>query len=175
MEAQVDTVEQSAEAYEPAAKPRRGMRGLVLLLMVLGSLGAGGAAGALGLLAPAYDLALGRGGAGAAPVPVFHTLPEFHVAIDAISDYQASAPAALGRYLRAVVQLEVDGDRRSRIEALEPRIVDALLTFLHALNERDLASIRSLDRLKAQMLHRVRQVAGDDAVREVLITDFTVM
>jgi flagellar FliL protein len=175
MEAQVDTVEQSAETYEAAAKPRRGTRGLLLLLLVLGSLAAGGAAGGLGLLAPVYDLALGRGVAGAAPAPVFHTLPEFHVAIDALSDYQASAPAALGRYLRAVVQLEVDGDRRARVEALEPRIVDALLTFLHALNERDLASIRSLDRLKAQMLHRVRQVTGDDTVRDVLITDFAVM
>ena len=174
MQAPVDTVEQSAEAYEAAAKPGRRTRGLMLSCLILGSLGAGGAAGALGLLAPVYDLALGRGVAGTAPA-VFHALPEFHVAIDALSDYQASAPASLGRYLRAVVQLEVEADRRAQIEALQPRIVDALLTFLHALNERDLAAIRSLDRLKAQMLHRVRQVTGDDAVRGVLITDFAVL
>jgi len=174
MEEQVDKAEQSAEAYEAAPKPGRRTRGLVLWCLILGSLAAGGAAGALGLLAPVYDLALGRSVAGAGPA-VFHTLPEFHVAIDALSDYQASSPASLGRYLRAVVQLEVEADRRAQIEAQEPRIVDALLTFLHALNERDLAAIRSLDRLKAQMLHRVRQVTGDDAVRGVLITDFAVM
>ena len=174
MEAPVDTVEQSAEAYEAAAKPGRRTRGLMLSCLILGSLAAGGAAGALGLLAPVYDLALGRSVAGAGPAGC-HTLPEFHVAIDALSDYQASSPASLGRYLRAVVQLEVEADRRAQIEALQPRIVDALLTFLHALNERDLAAIRSLDRLKAQMLHRVRQVTGDDAVRGVLITDFAVL
>jgi flagellar basal body-associated protein FliL len=174
MEAQADTVEQSGEAYEAAKKPARRTRGLMLACLILGSLAAGGAGGALGLLAPLYDLALRRAGAGTA-APVFHTLPEFYVAIDALSDYRAAAPAALGRYLRAVVQLEVAPDQTARIEALQPRIVDALLTFLHALNERDLATIRSLDRLKAQMLHRVRQVSGDDAVRGVLITDFAIM
>ena len=174
MEAPVDTVEQSGEAYEAAAKPGRRTRGLMLSCLILASLAAGGAAGALGLLAPVYDLAFKRAGAGTAP-PVFHTLPEFHVAIDALSDYRASSPASLGRYLRAVVQLEVEADRKERIEALQPRIVDALLTFLHALNERDLAAIRSLDRMKAQMLHRVRQVTGDDAVRGVLITDLAIM
>jgi flagellar FliL protein len=175
METQVDTVEGSAEAYAAAPKPKRGARGLLLLLLILGSLATGAAAGVLGLLAPAYDLALGRGAAGAAPIPAFHTLPEFHVAIDALSDYRAAAPASFGRHLRAVVQLEVEPDRRDRVVALEPRIVDALLTFLHALDERDLASMRSLDRLKAQMLHRVRKVVGEDAVRDVLITDLAIM
>jgi flagellar basal body-associated protein FliL len=175
MEAQVDTVEESAEAYQAAAKPRGGVRALTLVFLLLGSLAAGGAIGALGLLAPVYDLVLARGAAGTPSAPVFFTLPEFHVAIDAFSDYQASTPAELGRYLRAVVQLEVEADQRSQVEALQPRIIDALLTFLHALNERDLASTRSLDRLKAQMLHRVRQVTGDDAVRGILITDFAIM
>jgi hypothetical protein len=174
MEAQADTVEQSGEAYAAATKPARRTKGLVLACLILGSLAAGGAAGALGLLAPLYGLAREWQHRGTAS-PVFHALPEFHVAIDALSDYRAPAPAALGRYLRAVVQLEVAADQRARIEALQPRIVDALLGFLHALGERDLAAIRSLDRLKAQMLHRVREVTGDDAVRGVLITDFAIM
>jgi flagellar FliL protein len=175
MESQVDTVEESGDAYEAAAKPKRGARVLTLLFLIIGSLGTGGAIGALGLLAPVYDLALRRGNDGTAAAPAFVTLPEFNVAIDALADYQASSPAELDRHLRTVVQLEVDADRRAYVEALQPRVVDALLGFLHALNERDLASIRSLDRLKAQMLHRVRQVTGDDAVQGILITDFMVM
>ena len=63
----------------------------------------------------------------------------------------------------------------AHVNALQPRIVDALLTFLHALDQRDVGSARSLDRLKAQMLHRVRQVTGDDAVRGVLITEFALL
>jgi hypothetical protein len=89
-------------------------------------------------------------------------------------DQTASAPA-FGRHLRAVVQLEVEPARVAHVDALQPRIVDALLTFLHALDQRDVGSARSLDRLKAQMLHRVRQVAGDAAVRGVLITEFALL
>jgi flagellar basal body-associated protein FliL len=175
MEAQVDTVTESDEIYEAVVKPKRGVRGLLLVLLIVGSIAAGGAAGALGLLAPLHALALGHG-ATATPSPtVFHALPEFYVAIDALSEYQASAPRSSGRHLRAVVQLEVGAEEQRRIEALQPRIVDALLTFLHALNEHDLASVRSLDRLKAQMLHRVRQVTGNEAVRGVLITDLAVL
>jgi flagellar FliL protein len=174
MEPQVGTVEGSGEAYDAAAKPRRGIRGLALLFLILGSLAAGGGIGASGLLASAYESALAHPGTRAPAAPVFVTLPEFNVAIGALSGYQA-VPAELGRHLRAVVQLEIEADLRSQVEALQPRIVDAVLAFLHALDERDLASIRSLDRLKAQMLHRVRLVTGDGAVRGVLITDFTVV
>ena len=63
----------------------------------------------------------------------------------------------------------------AQVDALQPRIVDVLLTFLHALDQRDVSSVWSLDRLKAQMLHRVRQVTGDDAVRGVLITELVLL
>ena len=147
----------------------------MLLLLIPGALIAGGAAGAFGLLAPIYDLVAGRNAVATPDAPVFYALPEFRVVLDAVSEYRPSSPASPGRHLRAVVQLEVEADRRSEVEALQPRIVDILLTFLHALDEHDLASIRSLHRLKAQMLHRVRQVTGDDAVRGVLITELAVL
>jgi flagellar FliL protein len=175
MEARVDTDTESAQAYEAAAKPKRGARGLTLLFLIVGALGAGGAAGAFGLLAPIYDLATGHNAAAMSAAPVFYALPEFRVVLDTISEYRPSSPVPLGRHLRAVMQLEVVADRTSQVDALQPRIVDVLLTFLHALDEHDLASIRGLHRLKAQMLHRVRQVTGDDAVRSLLITELTVL
>lgn len=174
MEPQVGTVEGAGEAYDAAAKPRRGIRGLMLLFLIVGSVAAGGGIGASGLLASVYESALAHRGARSPAAPMFVTLPELNVAIGALSGYQA-AQAERGRHLRAVVQLEIEADLRSQVEALQPRIVDTVLTFLHALDERDLASIRSLDRLKAQMLHRVRQVTGDEAVRGVLITDFAIL
>lgn len=172
-------VKEPAETYEAATKPRRSARPLLLVCLVVGSIAVGGAAGALGLLAPIHKLVIhdrmaGREAAATPPATVFYALPEFRIAIGGPADGQTAAPA-FSRHLRAVVQLEVEAARTAHVEALQPRIVDALLTFLHALDQRDVGSARSLDRLKAQMLHRVRQVAGDDAVRGVLITEFAIL
>jgi flagellar basal body-associated protein FliL len=168
-------VTEPAETYEAASKPGRTARPLLLICLVLGSIAAGGTAGALGLLAPIHDLVSGRDAAATPPAPVFYALPEFGVAIGSPTADQTSSAPAFDRHLRAVVQLEVEAARIPDVDALQPRIVDALLTFLHALDQRDVGSARSLDRLKAQMLHRVRQVTGDDAVRSVLITEFAVL
>jgi flagellar FliL protein len=165
-------VTEPAETYEAATKPGRSARPLLLVCVVLGSIAAGGAAGALGLLAAIHDLVSGHDTTAMPSAPVFYALPEFGVAI---GDGQTSSSPAFGPHLRAVVQLEVEAARLPDVDALQPRIVDALLTFLHALDQRDVGSARSLDRLKAQMLHRVRQVTGDDAVRGVLITEFAVL
>ena len=167
-------VTERAETYEAAAKPGRSARPLLLIGLVLGSIALGSAAGALGLLAPIHDLISGGEAAATPPAPVFYALPEFSIAIGALADDQASAPA-FGRHLRAVVQLEVEAAQMAQVDALQPRIVDVLLTFLHALDQRDVSSVWSLDRLKAQMLHRVRQVTGDDAVRGVLITELVLL
>jgi flagellar protein FliL len=117
----------------------------------------------------------GREAAATPPAPAFYALPEFRIAIGALADDQTLPAPAFGRNLRAVVQLEVEAASMAHVDALQPRIVDTLLTFLHALDQRDVGSARSLDRLKAQMLHRVRQVTGDDAVRGVLITEFALL
>jgi flagellar basal body-associated protein FliL len=168
-------VTEPAETYEAASKPRRSARPLLLICLVLGSIAVGSAAGALGLLAPIHDLMSGGEAVATPPVPVFYALPEFRIAIGALADNQTSPAPAFGRNLRAVVQLEVEAARMAHVDALQPRIVDTLLTFLHALDQRDVGSAWSLDRLKAQMLHRVRQVTGDDAVRGVLITEFALL
>jgi flagellar protein FliL len=168
-------VTEPAETYEVATKPRRSGRPLLLICLVLGSIAVGGAAGALGLLAPVHDLISAREATTTPPAPAFHPLPEFRIAVGALADDQASAAPAFGRHLRAVVQLEVEAAQLHHVEALQPRIVDVLLTFLHALDQRDVGSVRNLERLKAQMLHRVRQVTGNDAVRAILITELVLM
>lgn len=164
-----------AETYEAATKPKRSSRPLLLLGLMLGSTAVGGAAGALGLLAPLHELVPGRAAEAMAPAPVFYALPEFRIAIGAAADDQSSPAPPFGRHLRAVVQLEVEAARMAHVDAVQPRIVDVLLTFLHAVDARDVGSVRNLDRLKAQMLHRVREVTGDDAVRGVLITELMLL
>jgi len=168
-------VTEPAQTYEAAAPQRRGARPLLLACLVVGSIAIGSAAGALGLLAPIHGLMSGRKAAATPPAPVFYALPEFQIALGVLADHGGVPSPELGRHLRAVVQLEVEEARMAHVDALQPRIVDALLAFLHALDQRDVGSARSLDRLKAQMLHRVRQVTGDDAVRGVLITEFALL
>jgi flagellar FliL protein len=174
-------VTQPAETYEAATRHRRGAGPWLLVCLVLASIAVGSAAGALGLLAPLHDLVLehdlvsAREAAATPPDAVFYALPEFHIAIGPLPDDRTPSASAPSRYLRATVQLEVDEARLPDVEALQPRIVDTLLAFLHALDQRDVGSARSLDRLKAQMLHRVREVAGDASVRAVLITEFALL
>jgi flagellar basal body-associated protein FliL len=168
-------VTEPAETYEAATRRRRSTGPLLLICLVVGSIAIGGAAGALGLLAPIHDLVSAREAAETTPDPVFYALPEFRIAIGPPADDRTASAPASGRHLRAIVQLEVEEARMPHVEALQPRIIDALLTFLHALDQRDVGSARSLDRLKAQMLHRVRQVAGDDSVHAVLITEFALL
>jgi flagellar basal body-associated protein FliL len=164
-----------AETYEAAAKPRRRAGPWLLIGLVLGSIAVGSAAGALGLLVPLHDLVSAHEATATPSDPVFYALPEFHVVIGPAADDRAASAPVSGRHLRATVQLEVEEAGMPHVEALQPRIVDALLTFLHALDQRDVGTARSLDRLKAQMLHRVREVAGDDSVRAVLITEFALL
>jgi flagellar FliL protein len=167
-------VTEPAETYEAAPKPGRSARPLLLICLVLGSIAVGGTAGALGLLAPLLGLTWGPKAAATPPAPLFYALPEFQIALGDPADGRTPA-AAVGRHLRAVVQLEVEAARMPDVDALQPRIVDVLLAFLHALDQRDVGAPQSLDRLKAQMLHRVRHVTGDGAVRAVLITEFALL
>jgi flagellar basal body-associated protein FliL len=151
---------------------RGGRRWLLALGLAVALGGASAAAGALGYLAPLLRPLMDLRAGPERPIPTFHALPEFRVPLGPLSEFDSASPA---RQLRAVVQLEIAPGRATAIAALQPRIVDTLIAFLHALRERDFASPYGLDRLKAQMLYRVREVAGEDAVHSVLITEIAVL
>jgi flagellar basal body-associated protein FliL len=167
--------EEQPEAVEPAPQARGSRRWLLALGLTCGLGGASAAAGALGYLAPVLRPFVDLHAGPAQAMPVFHALPEFRVPLGPLSEAEARSASPAGRQLRAVVQLEIAPDHARAIAALQPRIVDTLLAFLHALRERDFANPYGLDRLKAQMLYRVRQVAGEDAVHGVLITELAVL
>lgn len=168
------SVEQD-RAAQAANPPKRSLRWLAVLVLAVLALSGGSAAGALGYLAPVHVFLSGLRPAPREPLPVFYALPAFRLPLDGLSNLDASSPASGGRHLKAIVQLEVAPTRLAHVEALQPRIVDTLITFLRVLNERDIVGAYGLNRLKAQILHRVREVAGEDAVRSVLITEFVIL
>lgn len=160
---------------EPAGK--KGKLGLILGL--LGALGLGGAgfyATRSGMVDPGALLggrgeghaeASGHGGtagdgeagvAGAAFVPIEPILVSL-------------GPEAHAKHLRFSAQIEVAPEQAEAVAGVMPRIVDALNTYLRAVEVRDLEDPAALTRLRAQMLRRVQTVTGAGQVNDLLITE----
>lgn len=76
------------------------------------------------------------------------------------------------RHLRFAASLEVERSAMNAVARLMPRILDVLNSYLSALEPETLTAPGTLLRLRAQMLRRVRIVAGEDDVRDLLITEF---
>lgn len=81
-------------------------------------------------------------------------------------------PGSSRRLLRIVMQLDVVPAHAEAVEEIKPRIADILNSYLRALLVEDFEAPAAMTRLRAQMLHRVRVVAGQDAVRDLLILEF---
>ena len=78
------------------------------------------------------------------------------------------------RQLRLALSVETSKEYAEKVELMKPRMLDALNTLLRAMNERELTEPAGLDRLRAQMLRRVRIAADPTAVKDLLITEFVV-
>ncbi|MGM0585676.1 MAG: flagellar basal body-associated FliL family protein [Pseudomonadota bacterium] len=81
-------------------------------------------------------------------------------------------PSAGARHLRLAAALDVAPGETERIGALMPRIRDVINTYLQALDEADLERPAAMARMRAHLLRRIRIVAGEGAVRDLLITEF---
>lgn len=80
--------------------------------------------------------------------------------------------ASNASHLRFTAQLEVAPGASQAVEAVMPRILDVLNSYLHAVSEEELSEPAAIARLRAQILRRVQVVAGPENVRDVLITEF---
>lgn len=83
-------------------------------------------------------------------------------------------PGSDRRLLRLVAQLDVAPENAAAVEAVTPRILDILNTYLRALRIEDFESPTALLRLRTHMLHRVQIVTGQGVVRDLLITEFVI-
>lgn len=76
------------------------------------------------------------------------------------------------KHLRFRAQLEVPSTQKGAVEALLPRVVDVLNTYLRAVEMSDLNDPAALVRLRAQMLRRLQVVTGPGRVSDLLIMEF---
>lgn len=158
---------------EPAGKPK-GKLGLILGLVGAIVLGGGGFyATKSGMIDPGALFGGSSGGEGhgasgghgeaAGPAAHFVAMEPILVSL---------GPDARAKHLRFTGQLDVDPAHAAEVQAEMPRIVDALNTYLRAVEVRDLEDPAALTRLRAQMLRRVQTVTGEGHVRDLLVTEF---
>lgn len=81
-------------------------------------------------------------------------------------------PRAQANHLRFRASLEVPKEHAVEIEGILPRVQDVLNSYLRALEPRDLEAPGALIKLRGQMLRRVRLVAGEGRVRDLLVLEF---
>jgi flagellar FliL protein len=79
------------------------------------------------------------------------------------------------RFLKVVVQLELDADPVSaELDALKPKVRDALLTLLSSKGSADLVTVADKERLRNEILHRLNALLTAGRVVEVYFTEFVV-
>lgn len=76
------------------------------------------------------------------------------------------------RLLRISATVETVPGAERHLRQVMPRVLDVLASYLHSLRDEDLGRPAVMARLRAHLLRRVRVVVGEDAVRDLLITEF---
>jgi len=163
---------EAADVDVDDAPPRKkGGKGLLIGLAAMLLLGGGGFYATFsGMLALPFG---GGGGEEAHQEP-----PEDHgesgaVAFVEIPQMMVSlGPSARSRHLRLSATLEIEPGREEEVAKLMPRVKDVINSYLQALDEADVQRPAAMARMRAHLLRRIRIVAGEDAVRDLLITEF---
>ncbi|MCT4557724.1 MAG: flagellar basal body-associated FliL family protein [Pelagimonas sp.] len=81
-------------------------------------------------------------------------------------------PNAHSQHLKFRSSLEVPNAYAADVEGVLPRVQDVLNSYLRALEPKDIEAPGALVRLRGQMLRRVKLVAGEDRVSDLLVLEF---
>lgn len=159
-----------AQAAEPASdSPEKGSAKPLLFGLLAGLLLGGGAFAAiyLGFFDPVALLGAKN------PHAAEEAAPHGAIGFVPLEPIVVSLPrGSSAKHLRFTGQLEVVPDHAEEVGALMPRILDALNTYLRAVEPGDLEQPAATVWLRAQMLRRIQVVTGEGRVRDLLITEF---
>jgi flagellar protein FliL len=163
----------SKEDNEKKSNSKMGL--ILIILLGLIGVGGGGVAGFMGLL----------------PIPGLEASHEDPVAMAAHADEKAGLPdistlafvdmpkiivplgeQANAHHLVAQFSIETTKEYKGRIEELKPRIMDVMNKYLRAVEEKDITDPLQFQRLQALMLNRVQLIAGEQALRNILVQEF---
>ena len=154
----------TGNAAEPPRKPL--LRRMLPVLLPLLALGAGDGSTYAGLWSPLALLQPSEPAPNvqASPAVVFVDVPRIVL----------SLPGTGGRSLVVTALIDIDPAAADQARLLMPRLVDAFTTFLSHIDPAALDRRGILEILRAEMATRARFVLGDQAVRDLLITEFRI-
>ena len=153
----------AAEAGAPTKK-RGGMKLVIIIALALAGIGAG--AGYMGVIKMpgAHDVpADAEANMSDVSKTVFVELPRVIVPL---------GDQAAAKHLAASFVVETTKEHAERIDKLKPRLMDMLNTYLRAVDEQELTDPSRFRQLQAQMLRRAKLIAGETAVKNLLIQEF---
>jgi flagellar FliL protein len=74
--------------------------------------------------------------------------------------------------LRFLAQIEIAPEYQADIEAIKPRVIDVMNTYLNALEAKSFEDPIAMIKLRAQLLRRIQIVTGEGRVKDLLIMEF---
>ena len=154
-------------ADESSKRRRGGATLLALLGLLLGGAGAYGAVSTGLVDAPRLELSnlTQRSDVESWPTPSFVELAPMVISL---------GRDAGARHLRLSLQLEVAPGTERSVQAVVPRILDVLNTYLRAVDGREIEVAGAMLQLKSQMLRRVQLVSPPESVRDLLVQEFII-
>ena len=155
--------DENADSGDADEKPKKSGK-IGLIMGLVGALVAGGG----GFFATYSGMLGGSSGDESHAAAVDHSFS--YVALDPL--VISLGDQANARHLKFSGTLEVPNEHLEEVEMLKPRVVDALNTFLRAVDEGELAKPSSMLKLRAQMLRRVQVVTGEGRIRDLLVLEF---
>lgn len=79
------------------------------------------------------------------------------------------------RFLKVVVQLELDSDVVApELDALKPKVRDAMLTLLSSKRSEDLGTVADKERLRNEVIHRLNSFLSAGKVVEAYFIEFVI-
>ena len=153
------------ETNDTDTKPKKGKLGLILIVVGILLAGGGGVAvGYLGLIpADLFGKHKEEVKLPSIEETVFITLPPIIIPL---------GENANAKHLKAIFSIETDPNYKKRVDKLKPRLMDMLNTYLRAVEEKELTQPERFQNLQAQMLRRARLVAGENAIKNLLVQEF---
>ncbi|SEK21951.1 flagellar FliL protein [Roseivivax marinus] len=81
-------------------------------------------------------------------------------------------PGAQNTHLRFRATLEVPSRHAAEVTTLQPRVLDAMNSYLRALSPADIEAQDALLLIRAQLTRRVQLVLGEEKLRDLLVLEF---
>jgi len=153
----------AADGADAGGKPKRGKKLLIIIAAAVLLLGGGGGGAAYMFLLGGTP-ADGEHGEHAetveeeGPPPVFYEMPEIVIRLE----------GGQGKYLKLATVLDLAPDRTpEEIQAVQPRLMDQMQTYLIELKPEDIRGTAGMYRMRQELLRRVND-AVPGSTRDVL-------